>query len=153
MMMTMIGFGLAVGFGCRLGSRRRFRSRGKNRFRQSAPTAPAPSASAAPAASTIRAAIALRLPPRPVPFGRGRFHRGRFHARNDYWPLSFHGLAAFFHLEDFFFDGADHRVVFLVVLEKVGYVQERIAVQPDVDKRRLHSGQHARDTAFVDTSG
>ena len=60
--------------------------------------------------------------------------------------------AASFHLEDLFLDGAHYRVVFFVVLKKIGNVEERVALQPDVDKCRLHSGQNARYAALVDTS-
>ena len=40
--------------------------------------------------------------------------------------------------------------LFLVFeLDKVGYVEERIALQAEVDKRRLHAGQNACYAAVV----
>ena len=37
-------------------------------------------------------------------------------------------------------------------IEDVGGVQERRALHADVDERRLHAGQDARDAAFVDVA-
>ena len=38
------------------------------------------------------------------------------------------------------------------LLEHVGDVEERVALEPEVDERRLHAGQHARDPALVDVA-
>ena len=51
---------------------------------------------------------------------------------------------------------ADHlrdRTNRLHVVMKIGDVQEARLLQADVDERRLHPGQHARDLAFVDVAG
>src|SRR5205085_8899885 len=56
---------------------------------------------------------------------------------------------ALFHLEDFVLDGAHYRVVFLVVLEEVGHIQESIPLESNVHECRLHSGQYARDAPFL----
>jgi len=44
--------------------------------------------------------------------------------------------------------------LFLVFLlfEKVGHIEKGIALQADIDKRRLHARQHARDAPFVNGS-
>jgi hypothetical protein len=41
----------------------------------------------------------------------------------------------------------------LVFLKEVGDVQERVALQPQVHERRLHSRQNAGDSSFVNTTG
>ena len=46
-----------------------------------------------------------------------------------------------------------HLVVLFVVFEEIGDVQERVALQADVDKGRLHARQHARNPAFMDAAG
>ena len=49
----------------------------------------------------------------------------------------------------------DRRRLFLrelAVLPDVRHVQERRALEPDVDERRLHAGQHARDPPEVDVA-
>ncbi len=38
-------------------------------------------------------------------------------------------------------------------LKEVGYIQERVALQTDVDECRLHAGQHAGDAAVINRSG
>jgi len=40
------------------------------------------------------------------------------------------------------------RRIFLL-FEKIGDIKKRVALQPEIDKRRLHSWQNARYTAFV----
>ena len=40
----------------------------------------------------------------------------------------------------------------LALLPDVGDVQERGAVQADLDERRLHAGQHARDFPDIDVA-
>jgi len=37
-------------------------------------------------------------------------------------------------------------------LDKVGYVEERVALQTEVDKRRLHAGQNACHAAVINGS-
>ncbi len=44
-------------------------------------------------------------------------------------------------------------LVRLLQLHKIGDVQEGVALQANVDKSRLHAGQHARHAAFVDGPG
>ena len=36
---------------------------------------------------------------------------------------------------------------------KIRDVQEARLLQPDIDERRLHPGQHARDLALIDVTG
>ena len=43
-------------------------------------------------------------------------------------------------------------VAVLPMLPDVGDVQERRALEPDLDERALHSGQHARDAAEADVA-
>ena len=43
-------------------------------------------------------------------------------------------------------------VVVLLQVHEIGDIEESIALQADVDKRRLHAGQHAGNTALVDGS-
>ncbi len=50
------------------------------------------------------------------------------------------------------FDAADNLVVLLVVFEKIGNVQEGVAIEANVDKRRLHARQHASHPAFVNAA-
>src|SRR4029079_17644015 len=38
------------------------------------------------------------------------------------------------------------------LLAHVGDVEERVALEPDVDERRLHAGQHPRDAPLVDVA-
>jgi hypothetical protein len=40
-------------------------------------------------------------------------------------------------------------VVFIEVGDDVGYVEETVALESDVDERRLHAGEDFRDPAFV----
>ena len=40
----------------------------------------------------------------------------------------------------------------LAKLPDIGHMQKRRALKPDVDKRRLHSGQHAHDFSQVDVA-
>ena len=61
--------------------------------------------------------------------------------------------SARFHLEDLFLNGADYRVVLVVILEEIGYIKERVALQSDVYECGLHSRQDAGDAAFMDTAG
>src|SRR5262245_1015860 len=44
--------------------------------------------------------------------------------------------------------------IFIVLLEvhEIGNVEERVALQPDIDEGRLHAGQHARHPPFVNGS-
>ena len=37
-------------------------------------------------------------------------------------------------------------------VDDVGHVEEPVAIEPDVDKRRLHAGQHLRHAALVDVA-
>jgi hypothetical protein len=43
-------------------------------------------------------------------------------------------------------------LVLLHVLDDVGDVEERVALETDVDERGLHSGQDFRDAALVDVA-
>src|SRR5271165_406353 len=45
------------------------------------------------------------------------------------------------------------RVFFVCEFEKIRYVEESIALQPDVDKSRLHTGENSGDATLVDGSG
>ena len=49
-------------------------------------------------------------------------------------------------------DGALLAVAVLAMLPDVGDVQERRALEADLDERALHAGQHARDAAEVDVA-
>ncbi len=77
-------------------------------------------------------------------FGRGlRRGLGRFGLRQ---PRRLHcRLGAFF-----FRVGC--RVVFFEIFQKIADVEERVGIAANVHEGRLHAGQHARDTAFVDAS-
>ena len=46
-----------------------------------------------------------------------------------------------------------HILIVLFQLHKVGNVEEGIALQADVDKCRLHAGQHAGNAPFIDGTG
>jgi len=48
-------------------------------------------------------------------------------------------------------DGLD-LAVFVLRLDEVGDVKERVAFQADLDESRLHAGKHARHFAFIDGS-
>ena len=49
---------------------------------------------------------------------------------------------------------AGHAIdVFVLFFQEVRYVQERIALQAQIDEGRLHARQHARHAALVDTPG
>src|SRR5579885_479868 len=134
--------------------------------------APAVGPAAPRAAPATVAPVAVVHPFGPLharrhPFGGGRRsggrhdHRRRFHRRL-FRPdrrgdlcrgRQRHGRGtALIHLQNFFFDAGDDLVVLLVVLEKVRDIEECVALQPDVHKRRLHAGQHPRHPAFVDAS-
>ena len=114
-----------------------------------------------------------RLPPAPVLGRRGR----RGDARTG-WEASAGGAAAWrnssstlpersrcgqyrgsgapplpVQLQRLVFDAADHLLVLLVILEEIGDVKERIALQADIDEGRLHSRQNARYATFVDAAG
>ena len=79
-------------------------------------------------------------------------------------PRPFRPDGAFGHLDDDFvtffehvLDGldppaADAAVGPVVVLQRIVHVQKRVPVQADVDKGRLHAGQHVLDAAFVNIS-
>ena len=43
-------------------------------------------------------------------------------------------------------------IVVFEVFENVADIEERVAIEPDVDESRLHAGKHPRDTALVDTA-
>lgn len=60
-----------------------------------------------------------------------------------------HLSALILHFLDFFFDRVDDMVEFLELLEKVGDVEESVAIEANVHKRRLHAGKHACDSSFV----
>jgi hypothetical protein len=63
-----------------------------------------------------------------------------------------HLSALILHLLNFFFDRVDDMVEFLEFLQEVGDVEEGVAIEADVHKRRLHAGKHACDTTFVDAA-
>ena len=52
-------------------------------------------------------------------------------------------------LQNFLFDCARNLVVLLVVFEEVRNVEERVTVEADINKGRLHARQNARHTALV----
>jgi hypothetical protein len=60
--------------------------------------------------------------------------------------------ALFLHLLHFLFDGRDDLVVLLDSFEEVADVEEGVAIEADIHKGRLHAGQHASDTAFVNAA-
>ena len=43
-------------------------------------------------------------------------------------------------------------VVFLEILQNVGHVEKRVALQAEVDKGRLHAGENLRHATFVDVA-
>jgi hypothetical protein len=47
------------------------------------------------------------------------------------------------------FDRVD---IFAMFLEEIRYVQESVALKPQIHKCGLHSGKHARDTPFMDAA-
>ena len=49
-------------------------------------------------------------------------------------------------------DGLIQIFVLLFEVHEIGDVEERVAFQSDIDKGRLHAGQHARYTALVNRS-
>ena len=51
------------------------------------------------------------------------------------------------------FDRAHHGVVFLSVFEEIRDIEERIAVQSNIDKGRLHSRQDAGNTSLMNAAG
>src|SRR6266542_1545260 len=57
----------------------------------------------------------------------------------------------FFHVTLLRFVNNDSLKLFLLI-EEVGYVKKRIALKPDVNEGRLHSGQHAHDASFVNVA-
>jgi hypothetical protein len=46
-----------------------------------------------------------------------------------------------------------HPVDVVLFFEKIRHVQKRVALQTQIDKRRLHSGEHPRHPAFVNAAG
>jgi len=62
------------------------------------------------------------------------------------------GLPGTIQLENLIFHAGHNLVVFFVVFEEIGDVQEGVAIQADVDKSRLHARQHPRHPALVDAS-
>src|SRR5579859_3179466 len=63
-----------------------------------------------------------------------------------------HLAALILHFLNFFFDRVDDMVEFLELLKEVGDVEESVAIEANVHKRRLHAGKHACDTAFIDAA-
>ena len=64
-----------------------------------------------------------------------------------------HGILLACLFTNLHWDGGTRRGVLGVdVGHEVGHVQERCAVQPDVDEGRLHAGQHAHDAAEIDVA-
>src|SRR6266545_3695784 len=57
----------------------------------------------------------------------------------------------FFHVTLLRFVNNDSLKLFLLI-EEVGYVKKRIAFESDVNEGRLHPGQHAHDTSFVNVA-
>jgi hypothetical protein len=78
-------------------------------------------------------------------------HRRRFrrHGRRGYDRGRRHAVQ----LEDLILHAGDDLVVLFVVFEEIGDVQKCIAIQADVDKRRLHARQDSRHAAFMNTAG
>jgi len=52
--------------------------------------------------------------------------------------------------DDFVLGSRYQLVVLLCVLEEVGNIEERVALQTDIDERRLHSRQYLRHSSFID---
>jgi hypothetical protein len=63
-----------------------------------------------------------------------------------------HLSALILHFLNFFFDRVDDMVEFLEFLQEISYVEESVAIEANVHKRRLHAGKHACDTAFIDAA-
>ena len=87
---------------------------------------------------------------------RGRFFRSR--RRN--WRRGGHGgwrnyrgRSALFQAQHFLFRVGYDLVILVVIFKKIGYVQERVALQANIHESGLHSGQHARDAAFMNAAG
>ncbi len=51
-----------------------------------------------------------------------------------------------------FFGAARYAVVFFNFLEHVADVEERVGIEADIDEGRLHAGQHAGDSTFIDAA-
>jgi hypothetical protein len=63
-----------------------------------------------------------------------------------------HFTALLLHFLDLSFHGSNHVVVIFEIFEEIADVKEGVAIEANIHKGRLHAGQHARNTAFVDTS-
>lgn len=81
-----------------------------------------------------------------------KLHVRRFRRRRSGGGSREHLAALILHLLDFFLDGGDDVIQFLDIFEKIGDVQEGVAIEADIYESRLHAGKHARYTAFVDAS-
>ena len=162
------GFGTAPAFGARrieFGIGQTSPTASLRTFLSTATPATAATAVTIPAIATIPIAFAAFDAARGHQLRRGRgslagggdcfggraFHRsgggyGRVH--ND----TRHGVGVAIELQNLFFNAGDDLVVLFVVFEKVGNVKEGVAVQPDIDECRLHAGQHAGDSSFVNAA-
>ena len=71
------------------------------------------------------------------------------------WRLGFgkFALADRFGLDVFLADDLRRRAHRRDAVLKIRDVEKARFLEPDIDKRRLHPGQHARDLAFVDIAG
>jgi len=97
-------------------------------------------------ARTVAARFACRRNNR-ARFDVARFERGRRGVR-----ISERVAAFVLYLLDFAFDCGDNVVEFLDIFQEIADVQEGVAIETDLDEGRLHAGQHACDTAFVNAS-
>jgi hypothetical protein len=82
--------------------------------------------------------FAVRFLRRSFHFG----HRRRLHLRTLLLRLS---RLRHRHILKFF--------LLVLFLEEIGHVKERVALQSNVHKGRLHAGKHARNAPFVDGAG
>jgi hypothetical protein len=81
--------------------------------------------------------------------GRGRFHY-RMRRGGAFSGSRRHVLFGSQHL---LFRGARDPVVFFVVFEEVGNLEERVAFQPDVNESGLHARKHTRYAPFLNAPG
>jgi hypothetical protein len=80
--------------------------------------------------------------------GRGRWKVRRNHGRRRFRARRRSGFRRGV-LTDAGLGFGHHAVIFVRVFEKIGDVQEGVAVKPDVHESGLHAGQHPAHAAFV----
>jgi hypothetical protein len=63
------------------------------------------------------------------------------------------GWSTLVHPEDFLLHSAHNGIVLVVVFEKVGDIEERVAFEANVHECGLHAGEDPGHTSFMDTAG